>query len=149
MRVFNVNLNTQQIEIRTYNKMTSTRDVSRINPTPLEKKDSCKELDEVWFNDTALKIILFLMKNNNAYYTREEIATNSYIKISTLERYLPKLANSEYNLIIERLTGGNKTRANHVKEYHINPANPIIKSLEKLIKEIAIYRHNVFKKKIG
>lgn len=129
--------------------MKNSKNVLRVNPISLEIKDRCKELDEVWFNDTALKIILFLIKHDKEYYTREKIAENSYIKISTLERYLPKLANSEFNLIIERLTGGNKSRANHVKEYHINPSNPIISSLDKLIKEVTKYRHGIFHKKIG
>lgn len=80
--------------------------------------------------------------NNDVYYTREEIAENSNIKISTLERYLPKLANSEYGFIKERLTGGDKKRANHVKEYRINPKNPIIKSLNRLLTDIKKYNSN-------
>lgn len=113
---------------------------TRVIPSPLIKKDKCVDFEQIWFSTTSLKIILFLMKNNNMYYTREEIANNSFIRMSTLERYLPKLANSHYNLIIERLTVGNTYRANHVKEYHINPASSIIQTLYKLLEEIKKFK---------
>lgn len=107
----------------------------RTKTVGLQNKDKCLEFQSIWFTNNGLQIILFLMKNNKEYYTREEIAKNSIIKKSTLQRYLPKLEKSKYNLIISRITYGTKFKANNVKEYHINPESPII-ALLNLILEI-------------
>lgn len=119
-----------------------TKKDKRPVPQPLDIKDKCDDFQNIWFNDTALKIILFLMKNKDYYYTRQEIAQNSTIKISTLERYLPKLAGSRYRVILERATGGDKFRANNVKEYRINRSSNIVKTMYLLLKEAKKIKYN-------
>lgn len=57
-------------------------------------------LKEFFINDKCLPIIEFFLQHSDEFYTRAEILDMANIDKGTLNRYLPVLSKSKYNILI-------------------------------------------------
>lgn len=92
-------------------------------------------LKEYFINDKCLPIIEFFLNNSEHFYTRAEILNKTTIDKGTLNRYLPALSKSRYNILVtEKHTFEGKR--NNTTIYALNRKYKYNLTLQKLLVEI-------------
>lgn len=92
-------------------------------------------LKEFFINDKCLPIIEFFLKHSDHYYTRAEILDMANIDKGTLNRYLPVLSKSRYNILITQKHTFEGKR-NNTTIYALNKEYKYNLTLQKLLFDI-------------
>lgn len=99
-------------------------------------------LKEFFVNDKCLPIIEFFLINSNEYYTRAELTEMTTIDKGTLNRYLPILSRSKYNILnCEKHTF--EGRRNNTTIYALNKKSKYNLILQRFVDEIKAVNNSV------
>lgn len=108
------------------------------NRQQTEQKQQIKDyrnLKEFFINDKCLPIIEFFIENPENFYTRAEILDKTTIDKGTLNRYLPVLSKSKYDILATKKHTF-EGRRNNTTIYAINMSNPCNLAIQELLMKI-------------
>lgn len=117
--------------------MTKDKTKSKAKETTnksLDVKDY-RHLKEFFINDKCLPIIEFFIENPEHFYTRAEILDKTTIDKGTLNRYLPVLSKSKYDILATKKYTF-EGRRNNTTIYAINMTNECNVVIQQLLAEI-------------
>jgi len=119
-----------------------TKNKSKLNDKEVTVKNQdvkdYRHLKEFFINDKCLPIIEFFIENPEHYYTRAEILDKTTIDKGTLNRYLPVLSKSKFDILMTKKHTF-EGRRNNTTIYAINMANTcnvVIQQLLSAIKDL-------------
>ena len=99
-----------------------------------------RHLKQFFINDKCLSIIEFFIENQEHFYTRAEILDKTTIDRGTLNRYLPVLSKSKYEILITKKFTF-KGKRNNTTIYAINMENKCNVVIQQLLSEIKNLGH--------